>query len=76
MLQVHYVGETSNEKSRLSCYGRSGSHLAEIIDDHPCRGWSIWFRAMAMPSKQAAVVMQNNLLTKHRYDWNYMLNGD
>ena len=40
------------------------------------RGWSIWFRAMAMPDKAAAVRMQDNLLAKNRYDWNVILNGD
>lgn len=63
-IQIHYVGETTHEKSRLSCYGRSGSHIAELIDDHLKHGWAIWFRAMAMPDKAAAVRMQNNLFGK------------
>lgn len=75
-IQIHYVGETCNEKSRMSCYGRSGSHLAEIIDDHLKRGWHIWYRAIALPTKAAAVTMQNNQLGKHRYDWNDLLNRD
>lgn len=75
-IQIHYVGETCNEKSRMACYGRNGSHLAEIIDDHLKRGWHIWYRAVALPSKEAAVAMQNNLLSRYRYDWNDLLNRD
>lgn len=33
-IQWHYVGETSNERVRLSCYARSGSHLSDFIEWH------------------------------------------
>ena len=26
-IEWHYVGETANEKKRMSCYGRDGSHI-------------------------------------------------
>jgi hypothetical protein len=73
-IREHYVGETGNEMVRLSCYGRNGSHLAEIIDDHLRRGWCLWCHSMALPSKAAAVAVQNNLLRRYRYDWNDLLN--
>jgi len=75
-IQIHYVGETKNKKSRMRCYAAHGSHLSEIIDDHLARGWCLFYRGRSHGSKTEAVAMQNNLLAKHTYDWNVMLNGD
>lgn len=33
-LKIIYVGETNNEKNRISTHARSGSHLAEIINTY------------------------------------------
>jgi hypothetical protein len=33
-IQPRYVGETSNERSRIQCYAKHGSHLSRIIDWH------------------------------------------
>ena len=71
----HYVGETSNERARMACYGRDGSHLSEIIRRHLKEGWHLHYRACACRSKKAARRMQDNLLARHEYDWNQMLNG-
>ena len=73
-IQPYYVGETGNEKKRLSAYARHGSHLSDIIEDHLKRGFTLYYRAQAMPSKKAAERMQNNLLDHHEYDWNIQLN--
>jgi hypothetical protein len=73
-LQWHYVGETICERSRLSCYARSGSHLGKIIDDHLDKGWAIAYRAYAVRSKREAIALQNRLLARFEYDWNLMLN--
>src|SRR5882762_11414003 len=51
-IQWHYVGETANEKKRLSDYARSGSHLSSTIDLHLKRGWFLYYRACACPSKK------------------------
>lgn len=68
-----YVGETGNEKARLSAYARHGSHLSEIIDDSLKR-YTLYYRAQAMDSKAAAKRMQNSLLNKYKYDWNIQHN--
>jgi hypothetical protein len=73
-IQWHYVGETKNEKTRLSTYARSGSHLAKTIKYHLNQGWHIYYRAWARPSKEAAKEMQDNLLKKNKYDWNWVGN--
>ena len=73
MKQV-YVGETANEKRRLSAYAQHGSHLSEIIAIHLRKGWTLYYRAIAMPTKSAAKRMQNDLLGKYDYDWNLQLN--
>jgi len=71
-----YVGETANERKRIASYAAHGSHLSKIIDWHLKEGWTLVYRAQAMPTKAAAVTMQNNLLGRFRYDWNIQLNGD
>lgn len=68
--QVVYIGETGNERARLSCYARNGSHLSEIIDLHLSSGWSLYYRAHATDSKETAKRMQDNLLRKRYYPWN------
>jgi len=72
---IVYVGETSNERTRVIAYARSGSHLARIIATHLRDGWVLYYRAQSKASKAAAVRMQNSLLGRHRYDWNILLNG-
>jgi hypothetical protein len=69
-----YVGETKDEKQRLIRYAQHGSHLSSIIDDCLRKGWTLYYRAVALASKEAAKTMQNNLLMRFRYDWNYQLN--
>ena len=73
-LRIVYVGETVNERKRVAAYARSGSHLAELIDWHLRQGWALWYRAQAQESKEAAKVMQDNLLEQFDYDWNEKLN--
>lgn len=68
--RIVYVGETGNERNRLTCYARHGSHLSSIIDAHLANGWHLYYRAQALASKEAAKRMQDNLLARHRYDWN------
>lgn len=73
-MRTVYVGETDNERRRLSCYARSGSHLAELIDAHLDEGWCLYYRAQARPSKREALAMQNRLLARFWYEWNKQLN--
>jgi hypothetical protein len=75
-IQPHYVGETSNEKKRMCQYGRDGSHLSRIINRYLKDGWSLYYHAYCTDSKEKAVEMERNLLARHKYDWNSMLNGD
>lgn len=73
-IEPHYVGETGNERARMRQYACHGSHLSEIIDWHLKQGWSLYYRGWMLPSKEAAVKMQNRLLAQHKYDWNLVLN--
>ena len=60
----HYVGETVNEKKRMSRYGADGSHLSKKIN-YPWRfggNGTSTTNACACPSKGAAKQMQDNLL--------------
>ena len=75
-IQPHYVGETSNESRRMGEYASHGGHLSEIIDYHLRQGWGLYYRAVACTSKRDAERMPNNLLRRHKYDWNIQLNGD
>jgi hypothetical protein len=68
--QVVYVGETGNERARLSCYARNGSHLSELINLHLAHGWSLYYRAQALDSKEAAKKMQDSRLARFFYPWN------
>ena len=73
-IKIVYVGETSNEKNRVSAYAKHGSHLSEIIHDHLNQGWNLFYRAQTMKSKDRAIRMQDNLLSEYDYDWNIKLN--
>jgi hypothetical protein len=73
-IQWHYVGETANERARMQQYARMGSHLWETIDLHLQDGWSLYYHGCALPTKAAAVAMQNRLLARFEYDWNVVLN--
>ena len=75
-IQPVYVGETGNEKVRLSVYARGGSHLSNFINEELRQGHSLYYHAQAMPSKEAAKRMQDNLLDKFKYPWNKQLNTD
>ena len=71
-MRIVYVGETGNEKRRISAYARHGSHLSEIIDWHLKKGWCLFYHAQAKKTKAAAKKMQNRLLAKYDYDWNIL----
>ena len=73
-IEPHYVGETKNERARMQQYASHGSHLSETIDWHLNQGWSLYYHGWMLPSKKAAVEMQNRLLAQHKYDWNVVLN--
>jgi hypothetical protein len=75
-IQWHYVGETSNERKRIECYARNGSHLSKIINRHLNAGWCLYYRACVCSSKKVAKRMQDNLLNRFKYDWNVILNGN
>ncbi len=75
-IQPKYVGETKDEKKRMSQYAANGSHLGHLIDDALRRGWSLYYRGQAMKSKADAKKMQDNLLSSYLYDWNTQLNED
>jgi GIY-YIG domain-containing protein len=67
---VRYVGETSNERSRISQYAQGGSHISREIDSYLRRGYNLYYRGMALSSKKAAKGMQDDLLDQYDYDWN------
>lgn len=72
--RIVYVGETANERRRISTYARSGSHLRQIIAEHLDDGWHLFYRACTAKAKEDAVQMQNRLLRRFEYDWNIVLN--
>src|SRR2546426_4125300 len=74
-IRSHYVGETVNERRRMSQYASHGSHLSAIIDAVLRDGWIMYYRAIACASKREAKRMQDNLLARYQYDWNVQLNG-
>ncbi len=67
---IVYVGETQNEKCRITTHARRTSHLSEIIDWHLAKGWHLYYRSQALPTKEMAFEMQNRLLKTHIYPWN------
>lgn len=71
-----YVGETKNEKKRISKYVKGESHLSEIINDHLEMDFTLYYRAQAKSSKAEAKKMQDSLLNKFDYDWNIQLNTE
>jgi GIY-YIG domain-containing protein len=73
-IKWHYVGETANERARISSYARSGSHLSRIINWHLRRGWWLYYRGYKVGSKSAAKRMQDQLLLRFKYDWNHVGN--
>ena len=75
-MEIKYVGETKNEKERIGAYASHGSHISEIIDEHLGRGFTLYYHAQDKKTKAAAKKMQDNLLSKHYYDWNIQLNVD
>lgn len=73
-IEPHYVGETKDEHKRMCQYACHGSHLSDIITWHLRQGWYLYYRGAAMPTKAAAVEMQNRMLARFWYDWNQILN--
>ena len=73
-IEWHYVGETGNERARIVCYARSGSHLSEIIDRHLRQGWFLYYRGFAVDTKAEARRIQDERLRRFEYDWNILLN--
>jgi len=75
-IAIMYVGETANLKDRISKYAQNGSHLADLIHDELCLGKSLHYRFQRKDSKDDAIIMQNNLLARYDYPWNYQRNLD
>lgn len=71
-----YVGETSNEMSRIKCYARNGSHISELIDAALEEGWHLYYQSHAFPTKELAKRRQDKLLATYDYPWNRLLNGE
>lgn len=75
-LHWKYVGETINERKRMTCYARHGSHLSELIDHALADGWYLYYKAHAFPTKELAKQKQDRFLREYNYPWNKLLNGD
>lgn len=71
-----YVGETKNEKNRITRYVTSTSHLEKIIEEHLNDGYALYYRSQAKRTKSEAKKMQDNLLSTYEYEWNIQLNSD
>jgi GIY-YIG domain-containing protein len=73
-IQPIYVGETANERNRITSYASHGSHIKDEIDKSLRAGYALYYRAQALTSKRAAKQMQNNMLEFFDYDWNIHYN--
>lgn len=73
-LKIMYVGETDNEKRRMTQYGSYGSHIKEEIKKGIRDRWTLWYRAQSFQTKKQAKAFQDNLLKKHNYPWNTINN--
>lgn len=71
-----YVGETSNERARMSQYASGSSHLEKEIAHYLGRRYNLYYRGIACSSKKEAKEMQDNLLDRYVYDWNVAGNID
>lgn len=69
-----YVGETSNERKRISAYAVDGSHLRKLINRHLKAGHALYFRSQAKRTKSEAKRMQDSLLSNYKYEWNNHFN--
>jgi ribosomal protein S19E (S16A) len=67
---VKYVGETNNEKQRITKYAQNGSHISNYIFEELELGSILWYRSLRMNSKEDAVTKQNKLLKDFDYPWN------
>lgn len=68
-----YVGETDNEKRRVTYHARLGGHIGRELSDALRKGFSLYYRAQALPTKSAAKRMQDRLLAGASKD-DYPLN--
>jgi len=73
-LEIMYVGETDNEKRRMSQYGAYGSHIRKEINRALRDGWILWYRAQTFDIKKNAKAFQKGLLKKYDYPWNIINN--
>ena len=71
-----YVGETKNERRRITLYARGGSHISHFIDSALRKGYNLYYRGVALPSKRKAKEMQDSLLTDYYYEWNTVGQGE
>jgi len=67
---IMYVGETVNERRRMSQYASDGSHLSKEIYRALGKGYRLYYRAQAKSSKAEAVAAQKRLHKEYHYDWN------
>ena len=82
---VVYVGSTCRAKpgalrDRILEYCVSGSHKSENINDALQRGYELWVRVKTSGrssdhSREAAGNMENKLLERYDYAWNFRNNG-
>ncbi len=72
--KIVYIGETSNIRNRIYSYASYGSHIQYLIDDALKAGNFLYYRFQKKATKDDAILMQNNLLLKFNYEWNYLLN--
>jgi excinuclease UvrABC nuclease subunit len=75
-IEIMYVGETNCLRKRIASYARDGSHLEYYIDDELNSGKILHYRFQRKASKEDATILQNNLLEKYDYPWNYQRNCD
>jgi hypothetical protein len=71
-----YVGETGNERRRMSAYARHGSHLSSTIDSYLDRGYVLYYRGLAVDTKSEAREIQDFMLSNYEYEWNQIGNSE
>lgn len=71
-----YVGETGNLKTRMSDYGKKGSHLFDVINEALDKGYALYYRYQRRRTKITAQRSEMYYLDRYDYDWNIAWNTD
>ena len=78
---IVYVGSTCRDKPgalrrRINEYCTGGSHKAKLMNDALTKGYELWVRVKTSEGRNNAEDMENKLLEKYDYAWNFRENEE